>query len=72
MISCSMIYLKARQVKSPSELWVELNKPTSLLQRLLVLEVFLLCYMLIIYIYVSEQCSTVWLVSYPWPMGEWS
>jgi len=72
MTSCSMIYLKVRKVKSPSELWVELIKPTSLLQRLLVLEIFVLCYMLIIYIYVSEQCCTVWLVSYPWPTGEWS
>jgi hypothetical protein len=44
-----MNYLKVREVKSPSELWVELIKPISLLQRLLNLEI--LCYMLIIYIY---------------------
>jgi len=42
MTSCSMIYLKVRKVKSPSELWVQLIKPTSLLQRLIVLEIFVL------------------------------
>ena len=29
MTSCSMIYLKLRKVKSPSELWVELINPLN-------------------------------------------
>lgn len=65
MTSCSIIYLKVRKVKSSSELWIELIKPTSLLQRPLVLEIFLLCYVIIIYVYVREQCCRVWLVDYP-------
>jgi hypothetical protein len=41
---CSKNYLKVRKIKSLSELWVELMKPSSLLKRILVLEI--LCYVI--------------------------